>query len=141
MVALIRRGLLKARETVEAAALVERLSGAFPRAEVGTTEAADLRIGSTEADGLVHATPTGMADHPGLSLDPGLLHPGVWVADVVYRPLRTALLSAAAERGCTTLDVGGMAVHQAGDAFALITGLTPDPEHLTAHFRSLVAAE
>lgn len=125
----------------QATALVERLSGVFPEVEVRTAEPGDPRLGPTEADGLVHATPTGMADHPGLPLDPELLHPGLWVADVVYRPLRTALLAAAAERGCATLDGGGMAVHQAGDAFALITGLTPDPEHLTDHFRALVAAE
>ena len=44
------------------------------------------------SDGLVHCTPTGMADHPGLPIDPDLLHAGLWVADIVYRPLNTELL-------------------------------------------------
>jgi shikimate dehydrogenase len=44
------------------------------------------------SDGLVYCTPTGMAGHPGLPVDPALLHPGLWVADIVYRPLDTALL-------------------------------------------------
>jgi shikimate dehydrogenase len=91
------------------------------------------------ATGLVHCTPTGMADHPGLPLDPALLHPGLWVADIVYRPLETALLTAARSAGCRTLDGGHMAVHQAVDAFRLITGLEPDADRMSAHLRDLVA--
>ena len=79
-----------------------------------------------------------MAEHPGLPFDAALLHPGLWVADIVYRPLDTALLSAAREAGCGTLDGGHMAVHQADDAFGLITGLTPDAARMSRHFRSLV---
>ena len=85
------------------------------------------------SDGVVHCTPTGMADHPGLPFDEGLLHPGLWVADIVYRPLDTALLSAARRVGCRTLDGGHMAVHQATTAFELITGITPDADtHVAA---------
>ena len=32
-----------------------------------------------------------------------------------------------------------MAVYQAVDAFALITGLNPDADRMTRHFRQLVA--
>lgn len=92
-----------------------------------------------EASGLVHCTPTGMAEHPGTPFPPELLHAGLWVADIVYRPLETALLRAAREVGCPTLDGGRMAVHQAVDAFRLITGLTPDPDRMIRHFESLVA--
>ncbi|WP_299053446.1 shikimate dehydrogenase [uncultured Nocardioides sp.] len=93
------------------------------------------------ATGLVHCTPTGMADHPGLPLDATLLHPGLWVADIVYRPLETALLTAAREAGCRTLDGGHMAVHQAVDALRLITGLEPDADRMSAHLRDLVAPD
>ena len=65
----------------------------------------------------------------------------LWVADIVYRPLDTELLLAARERGCRTLSGGRMAVHQAVDAFALITGTRPDPDRMTAHFLDLVAAD
>ncbi len=91
------------------------------------------------SDGVVHATPTGMAAHPGMAFAPALLHPRLWVADIVYRPLNTALLQAARAVGCRTLDCGHMAVYQATDAFALITGITPDAERMSKHFRSLVA--
>ncbi|MEV1082648.1 shikimate dehydrogenase [Streptomyces sp. NPDC050211] len=79
-----------------------------------------------QADGVVHATPTGMAAHPGLPFAAELLHPGLWVAEVVYRPLETELLRVARELGCATLDGGGMAVFQAADAFRLFTGREPD---------------
>jgi shikimate dehydrogenase len=89
------------------------------------------------SDGVVHCTPTGMLEHPGTPFDPRLLHPGLWVADIVYRPLDTELLNAAREAGCRTLDGGHMAVHQATTAFELITGITPDANRMSRHFRSL----
>ena len=51
---------------------------------------------------------------------------------------RRRLLTAAREVGCRTLDGGHMAVHQATEAFALITGITPDAERMSRHFRRLV---
>jgi shikimate dehydrogenase len=90
-----------------------------------------------EADGVVHATPTGMAAHPGLPFAAELLHPGLWVAEVVYRPLETELLRAARGVGCATLDGGGMAVFQAVDAFRLFTGLEPDVASMVADIGEL----
>jgi shikimate dehydrogenase len=92
------------------------------------------------ADGLAHATPTGMAAHPGMPLPAELLRPDLWVADIVYRPLETALVRTARERGCRVLDGGGMAVYQAVDAFRLFTGVEPDADRMLAHFTELVSA-
>jgi shikimate dehydrogenase len=91
------------------------------------------------ADGLVHATPTGMVGHPGIPLDPDLLHRDLWVADIVYRPLETELLRAARERGCRTLDGGGMVVFQAAASLELFTGLRADRERMLRHFAQLTA--
>jgi len=102
----------------------------------GTTPGTDLAEALSTADGLVHATPTGMAAHPGLPLDEDLLHNRLWVADVVYRPLDTALVRA---RGCRVLDGGRMAVFQAADAFRLFTGRTPDADRMLRHFETLEA--
>jgi shikimate dehydrogenase len=93
----------------------------------------------TAADGLVHATPTGMAAHPGLPIPAELLRADLWVADIVYRPLETALVRTAREAGCRVLDGGGMAVFQAVDAFRLFTGVEPDADRMLAHFAELVA--
>ena len=113
----------------QAEACVRRLDS--DRATPGTLDSLE------EADGLIHATPTGMEGHPGLPLDDELLHPGLWVAEVVYRPLETQLLQRAREIGCRTLDGGGMAVFQAAESFELFTGLQPDRERMLRHFAEL----
>ncbi|CAN5450740.1 shikimate dehydrogenase [soil metagenome] len=124
-----------------ATALAHDLATRHSLAHVDASSFDKLSVLLPDSDGVVHATPTGMADHPGLPFDADLLHPGLWVADIVYRPLDTALLQAARAAGCRTLDGGHMAVHQATEAFALITGITPDTDRMSRHFRSLVAAD
>lgn len=90
-----------------------------------------------DANGLVHATPTGMAAHPGIPLDVTLLEPRHWVAEIVYFPLETQLLTEASRRGCRVVNGGGMAVYQAVGAFELFTGVAPDAERMIQHFSSL----
>ncbi|WP_226345624.1 shikimate dehydrogenase [Agilicoccus flavus] len=114
---------------------------AFPDATVEVAGPADLPEALGAATGLVNATPVGMHQHPGTPLPPALLRPELWVADVVYRPLRTPLLEAARELGCAVMDGGWMATGQAIDAFELMSGQRPDPERLRGHFLRLVAAE
>lgn len=115
------------------------------RALAGASSAAAARASAlasvlADADGLVHATPTGMRGHPGSPVPADLLDPRLWVADVVYRPLETELVRTARARGLRVLDGGGMAVFQAVDAFRLFTGVEPDAERMLAHFAELVAA-
>ncbi|MBT9599141.1 MAG: shikimate dehydrogenase [Vitreoscilla sp.] len=99
---------------------------------------ADSASAMPGATGLIHATPTGMDKLPGLPLDAALLRPDLWVSEVVYFPLETALLKAARAVGCPVSSGGGMAVGQAVGAFELFTGKTPDAGRMEAHFRSLV---
>ncbi|MDT5338704.1 MAG: shikimate dehydrogenase [Mycobacterium sp.] len=122
-----------------AAALAGELSARHPDARVDASAFDKLAVLLPHSDGIVHCTPTGMADHPGLPFDESLLHQDLWVADIVYRPLDTALLKAARRAGCRTLDGGYMAVHQATTAFELITGIEPDAARMSRHFRRLVA--
>ena len=49
----------------------------------------------------------------------------------------TALLRLAREKGCRTVDGGGMAVFQAVEAFRLFSGVTPDAERMRRHFASM----
>ena len=76
---------------------------------------------------------------PGLPLDVALLRPPMWVSEVVYFPLDTALVQAARALGCRVSDGGGMAVGQAVGAFELFTGEAPDAARMDAHFRRLVS--
>lgn len=119
-----------------AGALAADLQARFPQATV--TAGGVLGDALAQANGLIHATPTGMAKLPGLPLPAHLLHSGLWVADIVYFPIRTALIEAAEAAGCRTLSGGGMAVYQAVDAFGLFTGREPDAERMYRHFQSLL---
>lgn len=124
-------------DAVRAAALADNLNQLYGagRASASTDVAAAL-MGAT---GLIHATPTGMDKLPGMPLPADLLRPDLWVAEVVYFPLETALLKAARARGCATVDGGTMAVGQAIGAFELFTGLQADPARVETHFRRLIA--
>lgn len=87
-------------------------------------------------DGLVNATPVGMAKTPGSPFPADLLDPSLWVADIVYFPLETELLANARACGCRTLPGSGMAVFQAVRAFELFTGIKPDISRMEATFNS-----
>ena len=121
-----------------ATALARELSARRPESRVDASLPDKLAVLLPASDGVVHCTPTGMAEHPGMPFAAELLHPGLWVADIVYRPLDTELLTAALAAGCRVCDGGHMAVHQATEAFELITGITPDTERMSRHFRRLV---
>jgi len=99
----------------------------------------DADAALADATGLIHATPTGMAKMPGLPLPERLLRSSLWVSEIVYFPLETALLAAARRAGCAVCDGGTMAVGQAVGAFRLFTGLEPDAERMRRHFLDLIA--
>ncbi len=125
--------------TTRAQALATTLGERFGADRVTAAAADGLTLAAevNKADGLVHATPTGMAAHPGCAVPAELLDPRIWIADVVYRPLDTELLTTARARGCRVLHGGWMAVFQAVDAFRLFTGVEPDPERMVQHFAEL----
>ncbi|NBC34199.1 MAG: shikimate dehydrogenase [Alphaproteobacteria bacterium] len=74
---------------------------------------------------LVNTTTLGMTGQPPLPLDLAGLPPPAVVTDLVYAPLRTPLLQAAAARGNPTVDGLGMLLHQARPGFAAWFGIEP----------------
>ena len=121
-----------------ASGLAASLSLRFPDRTVWPVESLEAAL--IDADGVVNATPIGMNKHPGTAVPEELLRPDLWVADIVYFPLDTALLQAARTAGCRTLDGGGMAVFQAVRAFEIFTGRPADAVRMRRHFDRIVAA-
>jgi shikimate dehydrogenase len=134
----VRRLVLFDVDEARAASLASRLGALFRPARVAVGQ--DLAAELAAADGLVNATPVGMAASPGSPVPAALLRPGLWVADIVYVPLDTQLLRDARQAGCRVLDGGGMAVYQAARAFRLFTGQDPDPERMRSRFLTDIRA-
>jgi shikimate dehydrogenase len=87
---------------------------------------------------VVNTTSLGMAGQPPLDLDLAGAGDRTVVADVVYVPLTTPLLAAAAGRGLRTVDGLGMLLHQAAPGFARWFGVTPE---VTPALRDIIAAD
>jgi shikimate dehydrogenase len=75
--------------------------------------------------GVVNGSPVGMLPSLGTPVPDTLLHAGLWVADAVYSPLWTPLLTAARAKGATVMTGRELAIYQAADAFELFTGFVP----------------
>ena len=87
---------------------------------------------------LVNTTSLGMKGQPPLDVKLDLLSEKAAVADLVYVPLRTALLKAAQVRKLKTADGLGMLLHQAVRGFELWFGKRPT---VTPELRALVEAD
>lgn len=94
-------------------------------------------------DVIVNATAVGMLGGPdpdGCPMPVDLLSDRQLVADIVYQPLRTPLLEAAAARGAKTVGGLGMLVHQAAVQFELWTGEQAPVQTMIDAVRSAPAA-
>lgn len=120
-------------EPARASTLAARLESRFGAGRARPAD--DLADAASLADGIVNATPVGMAKLPGTPLPPAMLAPRHWVGDVIYFPIETQLLRHARQIGCRTLSGEGMAIGQAARAFELFTGRPADLESMARHFQ------
>ncbi|WP_226624977.1 shikimate dehydrogenase [Alloyangia pacifica] len=106
------------------------------RPDTRTQAVSDLAalFAEDKPNGVVNATPMGMAKLPGMAIDASLIDADLWVADIVYFPLETQLIATARAKGCRVLPGSGMAVFQAVRAFELFTGRPADPVRMKATF-------
>jgi len=116
----------------KAAALAEALTPAAARACANAADALD------GADGLINATPVGMLPSRDSPVPLVLLKRGLWVADAVYEPLWTPLLSAARDKGATVMTGRELALDQAVDAFEIFTGRVADRRVMEEAFDHVV---
>jgi shikimate dehydrogenase len=91
------------------------------------------------AVGMVNATPVGMLPDRGMPVPDALLLRGLWIADAVYTPLWTPLLTAAKAKGADVMTGRELAIYQAADAFELFTGLKPSVAEIGNAFDAVMA--
>ncbi|TEU13535.1 MAG: shikimate dehydrogenase [Hadesarchaea archaeon] len=91
--------------------------------EVISLARAKLTEALKNADALINATSVGMYPRANQTLvSASMMHRGLIVNDIVYKPLRTRLLREARRAGGRTIDGLGMLVHQGALAFEIWTG-------------------
>ena len=128
----VRALLVCDQDADRAATLVRRLQNGFSGVRAAAIDDPLSVIGTV--DGVVNATPMGMAADPQAPIDTSTLSSRQWVADIVYFPIETELLRAARARGCATLDGSRMAVYQAAAAFEIFTGRKADRARMLKSF-------
>ncbi len=82
---------------------------------------------TTDADGLVNATPLGMREYPGSAFPAAQLGPQTWVFDAVYTPIETQFMQDAQAAGLKRLSGFDLFKHMAVNSFAAYTG-RPAPD-------------
>lgn len=87
---------------------------------------------------LVNTTSLGMSGQPPLDISLDHLPDFAAVVDIVYAPLETPLLRAAALKGLRTVDGLGMLLHQAVPSFAAWFGVRPE---VTPELRGLIVTD
>lgn len=93
---------------------------------IKTGDWAGLPAGLTDCGLLVNCSSLGMTGQPPLEISLQTLPPRAHVTDLVYTPLATPLLVAAAARGNPTIDGLGMLIHQARPGFAAWFAIMPE---------------
>ncbi|MGB3485833.1 MAG: shikimate dehydrogenase [Mycobacterium sp.] len=127
-------------DPARARALAAKVHLAHPDADVVGLGVSGTAAQLADADGVVNASPVGMEGYSGTPFDVAALRPEQWVADIVYRPVRTELLSAATALGCRILDGAQMLVAQAADTLALVTGAEPDRQRMRRQLHDMLRA-
>ena len=135
--ALVSRGVgriaIVNRTPARAAALAER----FGRTVIASSWD-NLSSELSQADLLVNASSLGMQGQAPLDIDLRPLPTRAVVSDIVYVPLRTALVEAARARGLPAVEGLGMLLHQAVPGFERWFGRRPE---VTTELRALVEAD
>ncbi|WP_173934393.1 shikimate dehydrogenase [Chelativorans sp. Marseille-P2723] len=135
--ALLKRGLRRIRIVNRTEQRARDLAEVFGSG--ATAHPWEKRNELLESTGLlVNTSSLGMAGTPALDIELEALPGQAIVTDIVYVPLQTPLLAAAAARGLVTADGLGMLLHQAVPGFERWFGVRPE---VTSALRDMVVAD
>ncbi|MGI6584549.1 MAG: shikimate dehydrogenase [Lutisporaceae bacterium] len=119
-VVMVNRTLSTAEE------IVNTIKSSIPSCKARALEMNEAVIKAEAADAavLVNCTSLGMKETMDQSIvaTPDVLHSGLFVADIIYDPPKTRLMSIAEEAGCRTMNGLGMLIWQGAIAFKIWTG-------------------
>lgn len=105
----------------KAADLKERFSGYYEEKKLEVVGPGDIKTALEGSQLLVNATPIGMKDEDALPIEASLLHPGLYVYDLVYNRPVTSLVKEASRRRLRAVTGLGMLLYQGAAAFEIWT--------------------
>lgn len=108
---------------------------AFDKTRISVAPWENLQQEVNRAGLVVNTTSLGMAGYPPLEIDFSTCSASTIVADIVYIPLMTPMLTAARQHSLRVVDGLGMLLHQAVPGFARWFGVTPE---VTPELRRLI---
>lgn len=131
----VERIVLLNRTLERAEDLSSLFNATFGKGRVRAATLFDFAKTASNAGLLVNTTALGMTGQPDLDVPLETLADGATVADIVYTPLETTLLSSARARQHPLVDGLGMLLHQAVPGFEKWFGVRP---HVTPELRQIV---
>jgi len=131
--ALVQEGVKEIVITNRSQERAEQIADIFKDHNILVRSWSDRHSMVAESDLIVNTTNQGMAGQPPLDLSLELVKPDTIVADIIYVPLETALITDAKQRGLRTVGGLGMLLHQSRPAWQLWFGIDPQ---ITSHLRS-----
>ncbi|MEY4362065.1 MAG: shikimate dehydrogenase [Actinomycetota bacterium] len=121
------RSLLVSNRTAPDRELISSISSGMAEIVPWDDRSSALR----EVDIVINCTSIGMGDDRHLPFDPNAIGPAHVVVELIYHPIRTALMDAAQTRGARVVGGLGMLIHQAALQQQIWTGHLPDVEAMT----------
>jgi shikimate dehydrogenase len=115
-------------DRARAEVLVRALAAHYPA--VGVRVAPTIEVACEAADGLINATPAGMAGIGGSAFPASLVRGRRWAFDAVYTPVETAFLQDARAAGLEVISGYELFFWQGLDAFRIFAERDVDPEAL-----------
>jgi shikimate dehydrogenase len=112
----------------KAVPVAEDLAAAIVQGGASARLAVDLETEMGAADGLVNATPVGMAQYPGNPFAESKIGGQSWAFDAIYTPLETDFLRHCKANGVARLSGFELFLYQGLDAFRIFTGFSVDRE-------------
>lgn len=98
----------------------------------------DLPEAVQNSQGLINATPVGMAEYPGTAFDPAWFGgANEWAFDVVYTPTNTQFLQDGQRSGLRCLSGFALFQHMAMRSFEAYTGICVDPAEMLPRLDAL----
>ncbi len=105
----------------KALSLFKKLNSNFPETKFNVVNRIE-DLGLQNKDLLINASPVGMRSTDPCLVNPGDLHPGLFVYDLIYNPFETKLISLAKELKLNFSNGLGMLLYQGVFAFKHFTG-------------------